>query len=208
MTIASRDEARLAQAIKSLETSLAQSVQLDATDPSTFKDCLSRVGSFDHLVLAHGSSKGIGPFPSLDVENFKSGFEEKTFSHFALAQAALPHLAKDGSMTFITAPTAKRPGTAGIGAANAAINALVPVLARELKPLRVNAIAPGMIDTPWWNIMPEQARAKAFKDSAEQSPVGRIGSPEDIAEVVCFLIGNGFMDGQTLTCDGGLGLTI
>lgn len=60
----------------------------------------------------------------------------------ATAQAALPFLAKGGSITFVSAVTAHAamPGTAGIGAANAAVAALVPILAAELKPLRVNGV--------------------------------------------------------------------
>ena len=71
----------------------------------------------------------------------RKGFEEKVYAHFAVAQAALPHLDKGGSITFIAAVSthAAMPGTAGIGAANAAVAIFVPILAAELRPLRVNA---------------------------------------------------------------------
>ena len=98
------------------------------------------------------------------------------------------------------------PGTAGLGAANAAVAALVPILAAELRPLRVNAISPGVVDTPWWDFLTDQQKATAFADYSAKTPVGRVGQPEDIAQAIAFLITDTFVSGQTIICDGGLRL--
>ena len=103
---------------------------------------------------------------------------------------------------------AAMPGTAGIGAANAAVAALVPILANELKPLRVNGVCPGVIDTPWWDAVPEEQRQAMFERYAAKTPVGRVGRPEDVAEAIAFLIGNDFMTGHMLISDGGLRLSV
>ena len=68
-------------------------------------------------------------------------------------QAALPTLNKSGSVTFISAVSAQvtMPGVAGIGAVNGMLLTVTPILAVELRPLRVNVVAPGVIDTPWWD---------------------------------------------------------
>lgn len=132
------------------------------------------------------------------------------YAHFAAAQAAPPFLNPTGSLTFISAVSAQAaaPGTAGIGAANAAIAAIVPILAVELKPLRVNGISPGVIDTPWWDAFPEEQKQAMFGDYAAKTPVGRVGQPEDVAQAIAFLIGDSFISGHMLVCDGGLRLSV
>ena len=205
VTIAGRNAARLEAARKQLTGDL-RALGMDAADHADLPVAFGRIGSFDHLVLALGSGKGAGPFASVPLADVKAGFEEKVYAHFACAQAALPHLRKDGSLTFISAVTAHAamPGTAGIGASNAAVAALVPILASELRPLRVNAVSPGVVDTPWWDFLADGQKAAVFADYAAKTPVGRVGRPEDIAESVAFLIADAFMSGQVIICDGGL----
>jgi NAD(P)-dependent dehydrogenase (short-subunit alcohol dehydrogenase family) len=183
---------------------------MDATDAEALPAQFAKIGKLDHLVLALGSGQGLGPFATVSLASVKLGFEEKVFAHFATAQAALPHLNPQGSLTFVSAVSAHAaaPGTAGIGAANAAVAALVPILAVELKPLRVNAVSPGVIDTPWWDAVPEEQKQAIFAECAGKTPVGRNGKPEDVAQAIAFLIGDSFVSGHTLICDGGLRLTV
>ncbi len=82
----------------------------------------------------------------------------------------------------------------------------MPILAAELRPLRVNAVSPGVIDTPWWDFLEEAQRTALFAEYAAKTPVGRVGQPEDVAQAMALLITNGFISGQVLTCDGGLRL--
>lgn len=207
VTITGRTPAHLSAAQEALGKGVSGFL-LDATDATAVARTFAHIDTFDHLVLALGNSKGGGPFAGAALDDVRKGFEEKVFAHFACAQAALPFLTPNGSITFISAVSAHAamPGTAGLGAANAAIAALVPTLASELRPLRVNAVSPGVIDTPWWDFFTAEQRAVAFADFAGKTPVGRVGKPEDIADAIAFLIGNSFMTGQTLVCDGGLSL--
>lgn len=126
----------------------------------------------------------------------------------APGEASLETIRRDGSITFVTAISARNsmPGTAGLAAINGALEAMVPSLASELRPLRVNAVSPGVIATTWWNIMPEEQRAAFFKESAAATAVGRVGEPEDVALSIVYLIQNGFVTGSVLECDGGLRL--
>ena len=178
---------------------------MDAAESETLAEHFSRIGAFDHLVLALGSGKGVGPFATVGLADVRAGFEEKVFPHFAAAQAALPRLRQDGSITFVSAVSAQAavPGTAGIGAANAAISGLVPILAVELRPLRVSGVSPDVIDTPWWDFLPEEQKTAVFADFAGKTPVGRVGRPDDVAQAISFLIADGFMSGHMLICDGG-----
>lgn len=206
VTITGRTATRLDEARKLLPA--VATIVMDAADTDSLHEIFSRIGAFDHLVLALGSGKGVGPFASVSIADVRQGFEEKVYPHFAAAQAAIPFLRKDGSITFISAVSAQAavPGTAGIGAANAAVAALVPILAAELRPLRVNGVSPGVVDTPWWDFLPSEQRAAAFTDYAAKTPVGRVGKPEDVAQAIAFLISDTFMSGHMIICDGGLRL--
>lgn len=207
VTITGRSASRLASARDTLSGDI-HTLAMNAAQSSGLPEAFAHIGSFSHLVLALGSSRGAGPFASVSLEEVRAGFEEKVYAHFAAAQAALPFLAPNGSLTFISAVTAHAamPGTAGIAAANAAVTALVPVLAAELQPMRVNAVSPGVTDTPWWDFLSEEDKASVFADYASKTPVGRIGTAGDIAQAVVFLIANTFITGQTVVCDGGLRL--
>lgn len=207
VTVTGRSEARLAHARRVLGPQ-AQVLKMDAAAADALPAQFAAIGAFDHLVLALGSGRGLGPLAEVDLADVRLGFEEKVFAHFAAAKAALPHLDRAGSLTFISAVSAHAaaPGTAGIGAANAAVAALVPILAVELAPVRVNAVSPGVIDTPWWDVMPEAQKQAIFEQYAAKTPVGRVGTAEDVAGAIAFLIGNGFVNGQVLICDGGLRL--
>jgi len=208
VTITGRDGARLAAAKSSLGDIAA--VRMEAADTGSLASAFAGIGRFDHLVLALGSGKGAGPFGTVSIGDVRQGFEEKVFPHFACAQAALPFLENGGSITFIAAVTAHAamPGTAGIGAANAAVAALVPILASELRPIRVNGVSPGVIDTPWWDFLTDEQKQQVFADFAAKSPAGRVGTPDDVARAIAFLIEDSFMTGQTIICDGGLRLGV
>ncbi|ORX36208.1 hypothetical protein BD324DRAFT_480453 [Kockovaella imperatae] len=213
VTIAARDKDKLDKAIRFLgppDTACIRGIQLDGSAYEEIPAKLKAVGQFDHLVLAMGSSQGVGPMRSVSIDSIRAGFSEKVFPHFAIAQAALDILPSHGTITFITAlgPHLAVPGTAGISMANAAISTLSRTLALELAPIRVNEIAPGIVDTPWWNAMPEERKNSAFENYAKQAPVGRVGTPEDVADAICFVIGNKFMTGQTIYCDGGYRLSM
>lgn len=208
VTIIGRDEEKLRAAVQSLPSGARMAVA-DAGQPEDVRRAFESAGRFDHLVLALGNGLGGGPFATLDMANLLRGFQTKAVAHAAAAQAALPHLNEGGSITFVSAVSAQAalPGTAGLAAVNSAIEAMVPVLAVELKPLRVNAVSPGVVDTPWWSFMPEEQRTATFQGFAARTPVGRVGHAEDIAQAIAFLIGNGFMSGHVLTCDGGVRLS-
>jgi NAD(P)-dependent dehydrogenase (short-subunit alcohol dehydrogenase family) len=76
-------------------------------------------------------------------------------------------------------------------------------LALELAPLRVNAVSPGIIDTPWWEGMPRPQKDAFFQQARETLPAGRIGKPEEIARAIIFLMTTAFVTGSTLVVDGG-----
>ncbi|HEY1722724.1 MAG TPA: SDR family oxidoreductase [Magnetospirillaceae bacterium] len=205
VTITGRDHDRLNKARGTL-TGDVTAEPLDSTDVNAVKAFFDRLGAFDHLVLSFGSGRGMGPFRELDLNDMRRGFDEKVWPHLTCAQAATRTIRSNGSIVFVSAVSAQagRPGTAGLAAANGVMETLTPLLAAELKPLRVNAVSPGVVDTAWWSFLPEEQRQAAFAQFASQTPVGRVGSPDDIAEAISFMIRDRFVTGQVLVCDGGL----
>ncbi len=205
--IASRSRDKLKQSLSEIKGNVS-AVELDAANETECKEVLLGIGHFDHLVLTLSGGKGGGAFASLATEDLREAFNAKFWAHLNLARQSIPYLNKTGSITFVTAISARasNPGTSGLSAVNAAIEGLIKPLAVELSPLRINAVSPGVIDTPWWDIYDRQTRGVLFEQFSAQTPVGRIGKPGDIAEAIVFLTGNSFMTGTVIECDGGLHL--
>jgi NAD(P)-dependent dehydrogenase (short-subunit alcohol dehydrogenase family) len=184
--------------------------ELDATDRGALDAFFATAGTVDHLVLAASpGAVGAGPIADLDEAALRQALDGKFFAHVKAIQAALPRLRPDGSVTIVSAASARAafPGTAALAAANGALEAVVPPLAVELAPLRINAVSPGVIDTPWWAGMPEDQRRAYFDAAAAITPVRRVGGPEDVADAIAYLAGATFVTGTVLECTGGLNLT-
>lgn len=205
VVITGRDQNKLDNALGELPQGVIGEI-VDATAETELRNFFGRSGPFDHLVLAVSGREGGGPFESLGVDTLKRAFDGKFWAQFMAAQVGLTKLRRDGSIVFITAASARTsiPGTAGLAAINGALEAMIPTLALELKPIRVNAVSPGVVKTPWWDTLPSEQREAVFAQTAQSLPVGRIGTPEDVAEVILLLLRNGFMTGTVIECDGGI----
>ena len=178
---------------------------LDFTNEKQVRDLFASLGVFDHLVITGAGAPAWGQFRELSAGALRSAFETKFWGYFYCAQQALPHLRRDGSLTFVTgsASRAALPGTSGLAAVNGAIAAMARTLAKELAPLRVNVISPGLVDTPAYDGMPAEAKETLFRQISASLPVGRVGRPEEIGAAVLFLVENGFTTGAVLDVDGG-----
>src|SRR5262249_36589392 len=149
---------------------------LDATDRAALRGFYAELGRFDHLVVTLSSGGGAGPFRSLELGELRQGFEGKFWPYLTAIQAALPTLRADGSITMVTAASARssRPGTAGLAVINGVLEAMVALLAVEIRSTRVNAVSPGVIDTPWWDRVPAEQRARMHAQAAVAVPAGRV----------------------------------
>jgi NAD(P)-dependent dehydrogenase (short-subunit alcohol dehydrogenase family) len=210
VTITGRAKSRLDAAAQRIGYSV-QVAEFDATDGAAVTGFFGAVPSADHLVLAASpGAVGSGPFAGLDEQALREAFDGKFFAHVKVLKAAAPRLRADGSVTIVSAVSARAayPGAAGLAAVNGALEAVVPTLAVELAPLRVNAVSPGVIDTSWWHGLPEEQRAGFFRAVAAASPVRRVGTPADVAAAIVYLAGAGFVTGTVLECAGGANLTV
>ena len=201
VTIAGRDQAKLTLAVGRLGN--VRGVVTDGASPESSKRLFDSVGEFDHLILALSGGRGAGPIATTSLDDIRSGFEGKLFAQLTVLKAALPYV--KASVTFISAATAMAgmAGTAGLAAINGAVEALVRPLATELAPVRVNAVRPGVIDTPWWNGVPKAFKDAVFTQSERTLPVRRVGRPEDVAAAIVMVATNAFMTGTILDVSGG-----
>jgi NAD(P)-dependent dehydrogenase (short-subunit alcohol dehydrogenase family) len=207
VVIAGRDPGRLAAAAGRLGRDI-QTAAVDAGNRGAVDAFFVGLPSgADHLVLSFSTGRAGGPFRDLPMADLAAAVHGKLIAYLSVLQAALPRLRADGSVTLIGAESAESalPATAGLAAVNGGLHAAVRPLAVELAPLRVNAVAPGVIETPWWGRMPGTVRDGVF-GAAAAAPAGRAGTPDDVAAVVALLIGSSYVTGTVIPCDGGLRL--
>jgi NAD(P)-dependent dehydrogenase (short-subunit alcohol dehydrogenase family) len=208
VTIGGRDATRRDAAVQELGGG-ARSVRVDAEDIPSLRQFFSKAGPIDDLVVTVTRRSGDGTLAELAGGDLLDPFAGKTVPYLRAVALALPTLAGDGSITLVTGVSAQAgvPGTALLAAVNGAIEAAVRPLAVELAPRRVNAVSPGVIETGWWDQVPEEAKQDAFRAFAERTLLKRNGEAEDVAHAVVALIENRFVTGVALPCDGGLRLT-
>jgi NAD(P)-dependent dehydrogenase (short-subunit alcohol dehydrogenase family) len=200
--ICGRNNERLESALSRLPG--AKGISADANSAESLDSLFSEIGIFDHLVITLSGNKGFGMFRELKIDDIETGFHEKVSAQMRAAQSSLKTIRPNGSITFVTASSAQSsgPGISGYAAINGAIECMIPPLARELAPVRVNAVSPGIIDTPWWEFMGE-AKDEVFSHSKETLPAGKIGTVENIAPIILMLTDNDYITGTIIIADGG-----
>jgi NAD(P)-dependent dehydrogenase (short-subunit alcohol dehydrogenase family) len=197
--IASHNPERLnAAATKLGVTAIAADVTSDESIASLFKKC----GAVDHVVLTAAQLRS-GPFKTVAMEDVRATMESKFWGAWRVAKSA--EIRAGGSLTLVSGflSVRPRPNSAIVGAANGALESLARSLALELAPVRVNAVSPGIIDTPIRAAMPEQARKDMLAKTAAALPVGRVGTGEDIARQILAFMTIGFATGSIVYLDGG-----
>jgi NAD(P)-dependent dehydrogenase (short-subunit alcohol dehydrogenase family) len=202
--IASRSEEKLRKAAAEIKGDV-ECIPANTLEEASLKALFDRAGEFDHLVTP-GSEAAWGPFLEMDLGAAKSGFDSKFWGQYQAAKYGAPKIRPGGSITLFSGAYSQRPGRGAslLGAINSAVEGLGRALAVELSPIRVNVVSPGLVDTPIYSGMPEEKRKSMFNAVAGANLVKRIGTPEDIAKTVLYLMGNGYTTGSTLYVEGGI----
>ncbi|MGW4535966.1 SDR family oxidoreductase [Nocardia sp. NPDC004340] len=175
--------------------------ELDLTDEATIRALAERVGELDYLVSL-AADHANGPVTELDRDAVHRAFDAKVIGPILLAKHLAPNFRPDGAILLFSGGAAWRPapGRVVMAATNAAAAAAAAALAVELAPLRVNALAPGIVDSGIWDGPGKDSFLTAI---AERNPARRVGTPEDISAAALLALTNPFITGTTLHVDGG-----
>jgi 3-oxoacyl-[acyl-carrier protein] reductase len=224
LVICSRDETRIGEAADKIRTATGVRVDALAADVSAADEAVRLVahavatlGGLD-IVVHNAGGPPAGEFLSITDAQWQKAFEQNLMSFVRLVQAAVPALktAGGGRILTIASSSIKQPipGLVLSNALRTGVWGLVKTLARELGPDRilVNLVAPGRIQTERIEELDQAMAARrgvepaqVKKESVGAIPLGRLGTPEEFANLLVFLASDAgrYISGQAITVDGG-----
>ena len=208
VVIGSRSQAKVDAAIAKLGRA-ATGHRIDNTDKASIAGFFAAAPAFDFL-FTPGASYSLGRIDQISDDEAESPFRSKFWGQYWAVKAALPKLAKDGAIVLMSGAASVRPvpgvGASAYVACNAAIEGLARGLAVELAPIRVNAVSPGTTDGTLWRSRPDAVRAAGLQTLCGRAALGRVGTEDEVARTVIFLMENTFITGTTIYADGGYAL--
>ncbi|CAN7754573.1 SDR family oxidoreductase [Caballeronia sp. LjRoot31] len=201
VTIASRSQEKL-DAVAADIGAHGRTAVIDTTDEASVEAFFAKAGRFDHVVISAAQTPG-GPVRELALSDAYAAMNSKFWGAYRVARAV--KITEGGSLTLVSGFLSVRPSKSSVlqGAINAALEALARGLALELSPVRVNTVSPGLIATPLWSRLDEQARQSMFEGAAARLPAKRVGQPEDVANAIVYLASTPYATGSTVLVDGG-----
>ncbi len=190
---------------RALEVKAIGRSTLDITDLTAIEAYFQARGAIDHVVVTAGSQAPGGDLLDLELYRAKTAFDTKFWGSIAVARAAAPHIRPGGTITLTSGFLARRtvPGTFVKTAMNAALEASAKIFAKELAPIRVNVVSPGLTETAAYSGMSEEARVQMFAKAAATLPARRVAQPLDLAAAYLFVIDNPSVTGAVIDIDGG-----
>jgi NAD(P)-dependent dehydrogenase (short-subunit alcohol dehydrogenase family) len=198
VVIAGRNVERARAAASTL--SHARGLRLDITDEDCIASAAAELGFVEHIVVTAGAaSPHHAAVTELEYDRVIQAFQAKVIGPLMLAKHFAPRIAFGGSMVLFSGVAAWKPapGSTVAGITNGAVSFAVSQLARELSPVRVNAISPGIIDRGPCDVPPDGDGA------ADGTPTERIRHTENIVDAVMWLLTAGFVSGETIHVEGG-----
>jgi NAD(P)-dependent dehydrogenase (short-subunit alcohol dehydrogenase family) len=204
--VASRRQSSVDRALADLPDDARGGV-VDLADPVALDEFAETVGDIEHLVFTAGDSLELAKLADLTPDVVSAFFSTRFVGALNAVRVFAPRITAGGSITLTTGTAAHVPGFGILPVSVCgAMNAATTALAFELAPLRVNAVAPGVIRTPLWDAMGD-AKQDVFDQAAQTLPLGRVGEAEDAALAYVYCMEQRFGTGVVLTVDGGTLLT-
>jgi NAD(P)-dependent dehydrogenase (short-subunit alcohol dehydrogenase family) len=179
--------------------------QVDISDTGSVQALFARLGGIDHLVLSAGPG-AMGTVRELSSAEARPFMDTKFWGYYDAVREAADTIATNGSITLVGGGASRKhaPGRPVMAAVNAALEAFGKANAIDLAPVRVNVIAPGLIDTPAYAGLPEDIRQGMYDGYAQTVPAGRVGTAADVASAAMFLMTNSHVTGTVVDVDGGV----
>jgi NAD(P)-dependent dehydrogenase (short-subunit alcohol dehydrogenase family) len=182
----------------------ARGATVDLTDPASLDRLAEDIGDIEHLVFTAGESLELAPVADLTSAIINQFFQTRFVGALSAVRVFAPRITAGGSITLTSGTAAEQPGFGALPVSLCgAMNALTKALAFELAPIRVNAVAPGVVRTPLWDAMSDGDRQSMYDQTAQQLPLGRIGEVADAARAYVYCMEQEFGTGTVVTVDGG-----
>jgi NAD(P)-dependent dehydrogenase (short-subunit alcohol dehydrogenase family) len=179
-------------------------VQVDVLDRVALDELFEKHHGFDYLVnAATGGPRAIGPFLEMDPQGYQDSFA-KLWGYVNSVRLGVPHMSASGAVVLFSGYPARkwRSGTVAIGSVGGSVEAFIRLVANEIKPVRINGVSPGLIDTPMSPLEGDERENYYAKGTAEHL-IPRVGTAEEVASAGIFLLGNEFVTGTIIDVDGG-----
>lgn len=177
---------------------------VDVLDENNVKNLFKKIGPYDVLIsTATGGERAVGPFLTMDMNGYKNSFD-KVWGYANVIRYGIKNLNKNGNVVLVSGSPARKPkaGFVAISSAGGAVEAFVRAITKELAPIRINLVSPGVIDTPM-SPLKGKARKAFYKNATKENIIKRAGSAEEVAKAILFVIENDFITGATIDVDGG-----
>jgi NAD(P)-dependent dehydrogenase (short-subunit alcohol dehydrogenase family) len=201
--VASRRQSSVDRALAQLPE-VARGATVDLTDAASLDQLARDIGDIDHLVFTAGESLVLAPLTDLTPDRITGFFKTRFVGALSAVRAFAPRIAEGGSITLTSGTAAEQPGFGALPVSVCgAMNALTTALAVELAPIRVNAVAPGVVRTPLWGTMTEADRQTMYDAAAQRLPLGRVGEVDDVALAYVYCMEQTYGTGVVLKVDGG-----
>lgn len=178
--------------------------QCDALDVDSVQALLNEVGTIDILVSsATGGSRAIGRFDEMDMAGYRSSFD-KLWGYANVVRYGISHLSERGAIVLVSGTPARngRAGQVALSSVGGAVESLVRHVAKEIAPKRINVMSPGLIDTPMVALTGDERKAH-YEKVTETFLLKRVGTADEAAQGIIFLIQNEYATGTTVDVDGG-----
>ncbi|CZT24912.1 related to enoyl-[acyl-carrier-protein] reductase 1 [Ramularia collo-cygni] len=182
---------------------LADEVNLESNIAALFE----KVGKLDHVIHTAGDSLAVSPVSDIDMESIKRAGLVRFFAPLFIGKYAPKYLSPGpkSSMIITTGAVSERPmpNWTVVNSYATGLQGMVRGLALDLKPIRVNLVSPGAVDTELWKGMSEEQKKGMFEELAKKTPVGSVAKVEDIAESYLYLMKDRNITGAMISTSGG-----
>lgn len=211
-----RDEEALAELRTMFPATECLALRCDVGVESEVKDAFDEVEGWlgDAPLTCLVNNAGIadpycGPLEDVSLADWNRWMDASLTAAFLCSRAALPLLRRADAASIVNISSTRslmsEPESFAYAASKGGIDALTHAMAVSLGPkIRVNAILPGWIETGPWQKAADRAQPDHSESAKSQHPAGRIGTVEDIAEAVEYLVNAGFVTGTRMVVDGGM----
>ncbi|OBK34380.1 short-chain dehydrogenase [Mycobacterium sp. 1165196.3] len=201
--VASRRTPSVERALGSLPAG-AVGATVDLADPTSIERLAERVGPVNHLVYTAGEPLEMVPLAGLTPDVIAGFYQTRFIGACSAARVLGPLLPAGGSITLTSGSAAEQPEFGALPVSLCgAMNALTAALAVELAPVRVNAVAPGVVRSPLWDNMGREDRDAMFAAAAERIPLTRIAEADEVARAYLYCIEQTYSTGAVVKVDGG-----